>query len=144
MNVWSLGFSLGFSMAGPGPWSSGFSLGFGPLSFVDASGLATDSMQLLGYSSSQKLFYDEANTEAFYLTNVTSSTITVVLKNDFNSDFNSDFGPPTQFITLSQVLSLARVSPLYARDWLVFSGAASTWVYNPFGSSPYRNFSNVV
>src|SRR5882672_9431060 len=100
-------------MAG-GPWSSGFSLGFGPVNLVDASGLATDSMQILGYSSTQKLFYDEANTEAFYLSNVTSST------------------------------SLARVSPLFARDWLVFSGLATTWVYNPFGTSPYRNFSNVI
>ncbi len=137
MSVWSSGFSLGFGMAdGPGPWSSGFSLGFGPLSIITVNGLATDSMQLLGYSSTQKLFYDEANTESFYL-----STTPLIFLSDFNLDFNIDFGPPG-FIKGST--TVYRVSPLFARNWLVFSGAASTWVYNPFGSSPYRNFSNVI
>src|SRR5258706_4516577 len=130
-------------MAG-GPWSSGFSLVFGPVNLVNASGLATDSMQLLGYSSTQKLFYDEANTEAFYLSNVTSFTVTVILNNGFNLGFSNGFGPLNSTGLIPNVLSLCRVSPLYARNWLVFSGAASTWVYNPFGSSPYRNFSNVV
>ncbi len=122
--------------SGPGPWSSGFSLGFGPLSVVNTSGLATDSMQLLGYSSTQKLFYDESNTQAFYL-----STTPLIFLSDFSLDFNNDFGPTG---SINGSTTVYRVSPLFARNWLVFSGEASTWVYNPFGSSPYRNFSNVV
>lgn len=99
-------------MAGPGPWSPGFSLGFGPLSVVNVSGMPTDSMQLLGYSPTQALFYDESNTQAFYL-----------------------FTKPN---------TLYRVSPLFARNWLVTSGLASNWVYNPFGTATTVNFSNVV
>ncbi len=131
-------------MSSIGPWSSGFSLGFGPQVLINAGGLATDSMQILGYSSTQKLFYDEPNSQAFYLSNVPSSTVTIISVTDFNSDFNSDFGPPSLVNTSVSILSLARVSPSYARNWLVFSGLASNQVYNPFGSSPYRNFSNEV
>ncbi len=117
MSAWSSGFSKGFQMAGD-PWSPGFSFGFGPLAIVAVGGITmSDRMQLLGYSSVESLFYDESDTQDFYLLRK----------------------PPLVTSTI-----LYKVSPLFARDWLVFSGAATNWVYNPFGTSPYSTFSNTV
>jgi len=104
-------------MAG-GPWSSGFSLGFGPLPIVVAGDASTaDRMQLLGYSSIESLFFDESDTQDFYLLRKSPLVI-----------------PTTLF----------KVSPLFARNWLVESGLATTWVYNPFSTNPTKNYSNVV
>ncbi len=101
-----------------GPWSSGFSLGFGPQNIIVAGNASTaDSMQLLGFSSTEALYYDEANTQDFYLLRK----------------------PP-----LVTPTTLYRVSPNFARNWLVFSGLASNQVYNPFGSNQTQNYSNVV
>jgi len=104
-------------MAG-GPWSSGFSLGFGPLPIIAVGNVTmSDRMQLLGYSSTESMFFDESDTQDFYLLRK----------------------PP-----LATTTTLFRVSPLFARNWLVESGLATTWVYNPFGTNHTKNYSNVV
>jgi hypothetical protein len=80
-------------------------VGDGPpvLATMVATGVNTDAMQLLGFSATEFLFYDEPNTQCFYLKQIPEATV-------------------------------LKVSPAFAKFWLVDSGRLSTLVYNPFAN----------
>jgi hypothetical protein len=70
---------------------------------IDATGTNYDRMQPIGSSPTAVMYYDQCETQCFYLLTLATKT-------------------------------LSRVSPLYAKNWLMNTGAAANWAYNPFNT----------
>lgn len=112
---WSRGFNFGFGDIMAGGWSNGWNFGFGPV-FTQVSGLNPTTMQILGYTVTEKMLYDYGNTEGFYVL----------------------VSPPEVTST-----TLYSVSPAFASQWFGQNGSVVTVVYNPFQSMWYQNFSGL-
>lgn len=57
-----------------GPWSSGFSSGFGPI-LTEVSSKKPSAMQILGFTSTEKLLFDYGESEQFYILEIKTSML---------------------------------------------------------------------